>query len=175
MMNKGITANQPKGFLRFLFRLPLWLYRVKLGWLLDKRFLMLTHIGRKSGQPREVVLEVVHDDSETGVYFVAAGWRGKADWFKNIQSNPEVQVMVGSRTFKAKAAVVQLAEAASIFYLYARRHPFAFRELSRLMMGEMLQPVQRDCFLFANSVPLVKLIPCLSLREDIKNEGRNNG
>jgi deazaflavin-dependent oxidoreductase (nitroreductase family) len=159
MMKKGITSNQPKGFLRFLFRLPLWLYRVKLGWILGKRFLMLTHIGRKSGQPRQVMLEVVHHDADTSVYFVAAGWRGKADWFKNIQTNPAVQVTVGAHTLKATAAVMQLVEAAATFYIYARRYPLAFRELSRLMMGEALQSTQEDCFRLARSVPLVKLMP----------------
>jgi deazaflavin-dependent oxidoreductase (nitroreductase family) len=159
MMSKGITSNQPKGILRFLFRLPLWLYRVKLGWLLNKRFLMLTHIGRKSGQPRQVALEVVQHDADTSVYFVAAGWRGKADWFQNIQSNPSVQVTVGTHTFKATAAVMQLVEAAATFYIYARRYPLAFRDLSRLMMGEMLQLTQEDCFRLAESVPLVKLNP----------------
>ena len=145
--------------MRLFLRMPIFLYHVHMGWLLGDRFLKITHIGRKSGLSREVVLEVVHHDVETGAYFVAAGWRGKADWFKNIQSNPEVQVMVGTRIFKAEASVVQLAEAASTFYLYARRHPFAFRELSLLMMGEKLEPVQYDCFWFAHSVPLVKLMP----------------
>jgi deazaflavin-dependent oxidoreductase (nitroreductase family) len=159
MMNKGITSNRPKGFLRFLFRLPLWLYRVKLGWLLGRRFLMLTHIGRISGQPRQVMLEVVHHDADTSAYFVAAGWRGKADWFRNIQANPAIQVTVGAHTFKATAAVMQLVEAAATFYIYARRFPLAFRELSRLMMGEVIQSTQEDCFRFAQSVPLVKLSP----------------
>ena len=171
-MNKGITSKQPKGFLRFLFRLPLWLYRVKLGWLMGKRFLMLTHTGRMSGQPRQVVLEVVHHDADTSVYFVAAGWRGRADWFKNIQENPSVQITVGTHTFKATAAVMQLVEAAATFYIYARRHPLAFRELSRLMMGEVLQSTQEDCFRFANSVPLVKLMPSqlnLTRKEDSLN------
>ncbi len=173
-----LTQKQPHGLLRLFLRMPILLYRAHLGWLLGGRFLMLTHIGRNSGLPREVVLEVVHNDSEVGTYFVAAGWRGKADWFKNIQSNPEVQVMVGTRVFKAEASVVQMAEAASIFYLYARRHPFAFRELSRLMMGERLQPVQYDCFWFAYSVPLVKLIPGqlnLARKEDnLKREEKND-
>ncbi len=172
MLNKGITSNQPKGILRFLFRLPLWLYRVNLGWLLGKRFLMLTHIGRKSGQPRQVVLEVVHHDAETGVYYVAAGWRGKADWFKNIQANPAIQVTVGTHTFDAAAVVMQLVEAAATFYIYARRHPLAFRELSRLMMGEMLQFNQEDCFRFAQSVPLVKLMPLTPALSE--NKERNN-
>ena len=170
-MNKGITSKQPKGFLRFLFRLPLWLYRVKLDWLMGRRFLMLTHIGRKSGQPRQVVLEVVRHDTDTSVYFVAAGWRGKADWYKNIQEIPSVQVTVGEYTFKATAVVMQLVEAAATFYIYARRYPLAFHELSRLMMGEMLQSTQEDCFRLAQSVPLVKLIPLISaLSKNIERE-----
>ncbi len=164
-----LTSKQPHGLLRLFLRMPIVLYRAHLGWLLGGRFLMLTHLGRKSGLPREVVLEVVQHDFETGSYFVAAGWRGKADWFKNIQSNPEVQVMVGTRIFKAETSVVQMAEAVSIFHLYARCHPFAFRGLSYLMMGEMLQPVQYDCFWFAHSVPLVRLTPShlnLTRKED---------
>lgn len=153
-----LTKKQPHGLLRLFLRMPLFLYRVHMGWLLGDRFLKITHIGRKSGLSREVVLEVVYHDFETGAYFVAAGWRGKADWFKNIQAESKVKVTVGTQTFQAEAIVVQLAEAASVFYLYACRHPFAFRELSRLMMGEMLQPVQHDCFWFAHSVPLVKLM-----------------
>jgi deazaflavin-dependent oxidoreductase (nitroreductase family) len=110
-----LTNKQPHGLLRLLLRMPILLYRVHMGWLLGGRFLKITHIGHKSGLPREVVLEVVCHNFETGAYFVAAGWRGKADWFRNIQSNPEVQLMVGTRTFRAEAAVVQLAEAISFF------------------------------------------------------------
>jgi deazaflavin-dependent oxidoreductase (nitroreductase family) len=173
-MNKGITSKQPKGFLRLLFRFPLWLYRVKLGWIMGKRFLMLTHIGRKSGQPRQVVLEVVHHDSETNMYYVAAGWRGKADWYKNIQANPDIQVTVGMRTFKATAVVMQLVEAAATLYIYAHRYPLAFRELSRLMMGEALQPNQDGSFRLAESVPLIKLIPSPLQKEDFRHKKNND-
>ena len=120
---------------------------------------MLTHLGRKSSLPRQVVLEVVHHDLQTGAYFVAAGWRGKADWFLNVQLNPAVQVMVGRRTFKALAQVMQLAEAANTFYIYALHHPLAFREISNLMMGKALQPTEEDCLRLARSVPLVMLKP----------------
>jgi deazaflavin-dependent oxidoreductase (nitroreductase family) len=124
-----------------------------------RRFLMLTHIGRKSGNLRQAVLEVVHHDTKTDVYFIAAGWRGKADWFKNIQANPVVQIMAGTRTFQATAVVTQLAEASATFFTYASRYPLAFRELSRILMGETFQPNQEDCLRFAQSMPLVKLIP----------------
>lgn len=158
-MTFKLTDQQPHGWLRFFLRMPLALYRLRLGWLLGGRFLMLTHTGRKSGQPRQTVLEVVHHDSETGAYFVAAAWREKADWFKNIQANPAVQVTTGRRTFLAVAAVVQVDEAAPIFLVYARRYPLAFRELSRMMLGERLQPNLEDCLRMAQSVPLVAIIP----------------
>lgn len=154
-----LTNKQPHGLMRLFLRMPILLYRAHLGWLLGGRFLMLTHLGRNSGLPRQVVLEVVHHDLQTGAYFVAAGWRGKADWLLNIQLNPAVQVMIGRRTFKASAQVMQLAEATITFYIYALSHPLAFHEISHLMMGEALQPTEEDCLRLARSVPLVMLKP----------------
>lgn len=154
-----LTNKQPHGLMRLFLRTPILFYRAHLGWLLGGRFIMLTHLGRKSGLPRQVVLEVVHHDLQTDAYFVAAGWRGKADWFLNTQLNPAVQVMVGRRTFKASAQVIQLVEAANTFYIYALRHPLAFYEISHLMMGKALQPTEEDCLRLARSVPLVMLKP----------------
>lgn len=76
-----ITQHKPAGVLRAMFRAPIFLYRIHLGWLLGGRFLMLTHIGRKSGVPRQTVIEVVSHDKETGKYYVAAAWRDKSDWY----------------------------------------------------------------------------------------------
>ena len=154
-----LTNKQPRGLLRFFLRMPILLYRARLGWLLGGRFLMLTHLGRKSGLSRQVVLEVVHHDLQTDAYFVAAGWRGKADWFLNIQLNPVVQVAVGRRTFKALAQGMPLSEAATTFYIYALHHPQAFREISRLMTGKVLLSTKEDCLRLAQSVPLVMLKP----------------
>jgi hypothetical protein len=44
---------------RALARAPIWFYRLGLGGLLGHRFVLLTHTGRNSGRPRQVVLEVV--------------------------------------------------------------------------------------------------------------------
>ena len=49
-------ARPPRTRLRrALFRAPIWLYRLGLGGLLGGRFLLLTHTGRTSGRPRQVV------------------------------------------------------------------------------------------------------------------------
>jgi hypothetical protein len=61
MSTKLSDTKLPRGMLRWL-RMPIWLYRLRLGWLLGNRFLMLTHIVRKSGQPPQSVLEVVGHD-----------------------------------------------------------------------------------------------------------------
>lgn len=57
---------------------------------------------------------------------------------------------------------MQLVEAAATFYIYARRYPFAFQELTQLMMNKRLHPTQEDCFHLAESVPLVRLSPIQS-------------
>lgn len=76
---------------------------------------MLTHTERKSGLLRRVVLEVVSHDDKTDEYFVAAGWREKADWFKNIQTNPAVTIPIGLQTITASAQVVSPSDAIKIY------------------------------------------------------------
>ena len=44
-----------------VFRAPLSLYRRGWGWLLGRTFLMLAHVGRKTGQLRETVAMVLAD------------------------------------------------------------------------------------------------------------------
>ncbi len=152
-------TRPPHGLARFAVRLPIWLYRVRLGWLLGDRFLMLTHTGRKSGLPRQVVLEVVHHDKATGAYIIASGWGEKSDWFRNIQKTPQVTVQAGGRRFGAVAVRLSLEEAERELLDYARRHPMAFQELAGLMAGQRLKSTPEDCRLLARSVPLVVLRP----------------
>jgi deazaflavin-dependent oxidoreductase (nitroreductase family) len=47
-----------------------------------QRLLLLQHTGRKSGNARLTVLEVVARDQATGTYIVASGFGEKADWFQ---------------------------------------------------------------------------------------------
>ena len=78
--------------MRLFFRAPIYLYRFGLGWLMSGRLLMLTHIGRKSGQPRYAVLEVARHDEPSGVFLVPAAFGRKSDWYRNILKTPEVVV-----------------------------------------------------------------------------------
>jgi deazaflavin-dependent oxidoreductase (nitroreductase family) len=157
-MAEGTTnAPAPRGFKRWLLRMPIWLYHFRLGWLLGGRFVMLTHIGRKSGLPRQAVLEVVNHDEATDTYFVASGWGEKSDWLRNIEKNPHVLLHAGRRRFEASAMRVSHAEAARQFEIYARRHPAAIRSLARVMVGQPFTGSPEDCRRLAQIVPVVAL------------------
>jgi deazaflavin-dependent oxidoreductase (nitroreductase family) len=151
--------ESPRGLLRWFLRMPIWLYRLRLGWVLGQRFLLLTHIGRKSGLPRKTVLEVVDRDPKEGVYFIASGWGERSQWFRNVQKTPDVAVRVGTRSFQATAKRLAQEEAADVLARYAERHPSAFKALSKAMVGEALGATREECLRLAQSVPLIELRP----------------
>ncbi len=159
MNTKLADKHTPHGPLRLLLRAPIWLYRLHLGWLLGHRFLMLTHTGRRSGQPRRTVLEVVGRDRTSGTYYIASGWGERSDWLRNVEKTPLVEASVAGKHFAATALRLPVDEAASVLFDYASHHPLAFRELAGLMAGRKLQPTEEDCRILAAAVPLVALRP----------------
>ena len=148
----------PGALLRLLFRLPLLLYRARLGWLLGSRFLMLTHTGRRSGLPRKAVLEVVHRDASAGSYYVVAAYARHADWFRNIMQDPHVCVTAGRRTFPASAESLEHAAARDVLAEYARQHPRALRTIARLFRLEYDGSAQ-SIDSMALALPVVSLCP----------------
>jgi deazaflavin-dependent oxidoreductase (nitroreductase family) len=131
VQSKEIHA--PRGFARVLWRLPIWLYRLHLGWLLQQRFLLLTHTGRKSGLPRKTMLEVIHYEKRQQTYTVFSGWGKRSDWVKNVEQTPQVIIQVGKRSFHAQAARPAPEEAEDILLAYARRYPHLIRLFMRFL------------------------------------------
>ena len=159
-MQTKIAERFPvRGRLRTLLRLPIWLYRLRLGWLLGDRGLMLTHIGRKSGQLRQTILEVGGYDPATDTYTIGAGWGERSDWVRNIQQRSHVLVDVGRRRFEATARRLPAAEAEGWFRDFARRHPFEFRTLVRMATGQPPTRTDGDYRTLARTVPVVALRP----------------
>jgi deazaflavin-dependent oxidoreductase (nitroreductase family) len=133
MPTKIKEVQQPRGIARTLYRLPIWLFRLHLGWLLMGHFLLLTHTGRKSGLPRQTVLEVLWHEKAVGVYYVLAGWGEQSDWVKNIEKTPRVTIAVGRQRFRARALRLSPEEAEVKVLAYARQHPRLIRYLPRLL------------------------------------------
>ncbi len=129
----ALVARPPSGVLRFLFRLPIFLFRWHLGWLLGERFVMIDHVGRKSGKLHQAVVEVVDHDRTDDTYVVASGWGYKANWYQNLTAHPETTIHVGMRTLAVRAETLPPPQAAQRLIAYRDHHRFAARELSGLM------------------------------------------
>lgn len=127
--------DPPTGIARMLFRLPIQLYRLGLGWLLGGRFLRLTHIGRRSGQPREVVIEVI--GREDGCFLACSGFGATADWYRNVRARPQVRIQVGRRRMRAVAEPLSAEEGGEVMATYAVLHPRAAKKLTRFMGFEV--------------------------------------
>ncbi|MGC9396029.1 MAG: nitroreductase family deazaflavin-dependent oxidoreductase [Anaerolineae bacterium] len=155
----SMLLQRPQGLLRFVLRIPIWLYRLHLGWLLGQRFLLLTHIGRNSGKTRQTVIEVVKHDQQSDSYFVVSGWGKKADWYRNIHKNPDVVINVGRRKLQVRAEDVSFPEAIDILEEYARCYPLAFRELTGLFLGERLKPDRDSGQRLAELMPMIAFRP----------------
>lgn len=159
------AVKPPTGLARLAFRFPIYLFRAGLGGLLGSRFLLLNHIGRKSGLPRQAVLEVVDYDQATDTYFVASGYGRSSQWFRNIQANPEVTIQVGRRKLAVTAEIFEPEESGEMMVQYAQRHPRAARSLSRLIGYQVDGSPAGYRQIAAEHIPFVALRPRLALEE----------
>ena len=97
----------------------------KVGWSASgMTVLELTTTGRKSGQPRSVMLTSPHQDGDT-VVIVAS--RGGDDhhpaWFLNLQANPEVEVaLAGAPKAPYTAHVATAEERAELWPTITSKH-----------------------------------------------------
>jgi deazaflavin-dependent oxidoreductase (nitroreductase family) len=146
----------PTGLRRRLWRLPIQLYRLGLGPLLGQRVMLLTHLGRVSGRPRQAVIEVVEHDERGWV--AASGFGPRADWYQNVMKAPDVTIQVGGRTLPVTATPLPAGEGAELMARYAPRHPAAARRLSKIMGFEVDGSV-RDYREVGRLVPFVRFIP----------------
>ena len=128
-------ADQPAGILRWLLRAPAVLYRWHAGWLLGHRFLLLHHIGRRTGAAYQTVLEVMRYDRASGAATCMSGWGAGADWYRNIMTG-RAFVTIGRRRFPAVPEVLDNDRAAAVLAGYEARNawmrPVVRRVLSAL-------------------------------------------
>ena len=65
--------------------------------------LLLTTTGRKSGLPRLTPLQY---EEINGVYYVASARGTAADWYRNLEANPNVEVEIQGEQTKALAETI---------------------------------------------------------------------
>ena len=97
------------------------LYAMGLGPLIGRIILLLTTTGRRSGMKRVTPLQYEMIGSD---YYLGAARGVKADWVRNIQSNPQVEMRVGAKYFCGTAEIItDPSKFADFMEVRLERHP----------------------------------------------------
>jgi deazaflavin-dependent oxidoreductase (nitroreductase family) len=118
-------------FLIPMFKLPLLLYRLRLGWLLGTRFMMLTHVGRHSGKVRRTILAVLRFDATTKEIYAVSAWKG-SDWYSNIQASPALEVETAFVRYTPLQRTLSPEEITTTFMEYRKKHAIFSRMMCRI-------------------------------------------
>jgi deazaflavin-dependent oxidoreductase (nitroreductase family) len=126
------------------------LYRIGLGRLFGRSFVLLTHKGRKSGKTYRTALKVVEYDRSTGEVVVFSMYGGKSDWMRNIVAAPAVQIEIGGRRFRPSQRFLTEDERVAAALRFRQHHPVQFRLFSvvfgwgRLASKEAMRAFVKD-------------------------------
>jgi deazaflavin-dependent oxidoreductase (nitroreductase family) len=116
------SSRPPKGLLRLGFRIPVYFYRLGLGWLFGERLVMMNHLGRKTGSLHRTVVEVIERDPQTGGVTVVAGYGAQTQWYQNLKAHPETTIQIGRHRMPVVAEFVAADAGEDIMSRYVNRH-----------------------------------------------------
>jgi len=114
-----------------IFKMPLLLYRLHLGWLMGKRFMQITHVGRHSGKTYKTILAVLKFDENTREIYAVSAWKG-SDWYYNIQASPALQVETGRVHYVPTQRTLSAEEITTSFMEYRKKQPLFSRMICRI-------------------------------------------
>jgi deazaflavin-dependent oxidoreductase (nitroreductase family) len=84
--------------------------------------LLLTSIGRKSGQSRTAPMVYLADGEHLVVIDSNAGHTRTPAWSLNLKANPEAEVEVGSKRWLVRARIAEGEERASLWRRHSEQH-----------------------------------------------------
>ena len=157
-----MVAIKKKGMLWYLFRAPVRLYRWRLGWIFGHRLLLLTHIGRRTGLPRQTALEVVEYRKRGPEVVVVNGFGPDCDWVRNIEEKGDEEVTVGSQHFVASHRFLGREEAATVIQGYEHRNRMLaplLRAGFTWLLGWQYHGSERDRERLVEELPLIAFRP----------------
>ena len=135
---------------------PLVAFRLGLGPLIGRAFLVLTTRGHRTGFPRHTVLLFWELE---GLFYVAAAYGHRSQWLRNLQSDPRVTVITagGRRSCTARpltdpaetAAVVRRLRKHSVMRAYLASqgvgaHERSLEDLNSRLLLVALEPTHKE-------------------------------
>jgi deazaflavin-dependent oxidoreductase (nitroreductase family) len=158
-----VSRDRPRGIVRWIFRVPVWLYQLGLGFLIGNGVLLLATTGRRSGKRRITPLGYGRDPV-TGDVTVAAGWTGGADWYRNAVAHPAVKIWLGRGWIDCRAESVLPEESVRGYRRMRTLNPYADRIFSK-WLGRAFVPTEEDYLKVAGLFPSLKLVPTMNPTE----------
>jgi deazaflavin-dependent oxidoreductase (nitroreductase family) len=122
--------RQPGRLALAIFRLPLVLHRRGWGRLLGDTFLVVVHVGRRSGRRHETAAMVLAHDPATQEAIVCSVWGERTDWIRNLRARPAVEVHIGGTSFTPSQRFLSEEERVAVAQQFRRRHPWRLRLLA---------------------------------------------
>jgi deazaflavin-dependent oxidoreductase (nitroreductase family) len=151
--------GRPSGLVRLGFKVPVWMYRMHLGFLFGGRVFAIVHHGRKSGKRYVSGLEVlVRRDEEL---FVFSAWGTRADWYRNIEAGGIDELWDGRTRYPgATFRKLEPDEAYGIIESYERAHArTAKRTLPRMLDGYDFSEASRRKLAETGTIVAFKPVP----------------
>jgi deazaflavin-dependent oxidoreductase (nitroreductase family) len=125
--------------------------------------LLVTTTGRRSGLPR--VTPLLYDEID-GIIYVGSVRGAKADWYQNLQANPNVEVTVGSRRIKGCAeAITDPLQVVDFLEKRLKLHPILAAVVMRIE-GLSSTPSREQLESYAKRRTLVAIQPIDDTQED---------
>jgi F420H(2)-dependent quinone reductase len=116
-----LSILMPASALRALGRLNVPIYRLTRGRLMNKvgagPVLLLTSVGRRSGQRRTAPVLYGRDGEQLFVVSSNGGNHNQPGWAYNLKANPDAEIEIGSARSLVRARVVEGEERARVWRL----------------------------------------------------------
>jgi len=133
------------------------LYAIGLGPVIGGFIVLLTTTGRKSGKKRVTPLQY---EKIGGDYYLGAARGLNADWVRNIQSNPQVELRVGAKHVHGAAEIVtDPSRFADFLEVRLERHPRLIGMIMEKAHGLPKRPSREELEGLANGEAMVVIHP----------------
>lgn len=128
----ALAHRRPYGVYRVLANAPRWFYRLGLGWVLGHCVAQITYRGRKSGELRRTILEVLRYDPHTrgGCWWSPAG---KAKPIGTATSSANRRVRTGRLAYRPVQEFLSPEETARLILTLFHQHPREVRWVGSLL------------------------------------------
>ncbi len=158
-------SRKPGPTLAKLLRAPARLYDWHVGWILGRRFLRLTHVGRRSGRQYHTMLEVIGENQTPREVIVIAGLGRSAQWYRNLLAHEAIEVAIDRQRYAPIHRQLSESEAVLVLAEYERRNRLIASIVRRILswlVGWRYDGTETARRRLASELPVIGLRPANS-------------